>query len=108
MILVWEIAQGVLTLVCGIAVFVFRTSGAAVKQLEVAVGNLPKEYVMKGDYQRDIQELKDICHRMEVMIQGLQNQLNLKQDRLSRTGEQQAVTIDLLAKMLSQLKEKEE
>jgi len=42
-----------------------------VKDIEHAMNNCPKEYVLKSDYQRDITEIKDILGKIFERIDNI-------------------------------------
>ena len=61
-------SQAVFNIVVGIAAFfggwVLNNITKAIERLDADVREMPKTYVSKEDYHRDIDELKDICKQI--------------------------------------------
>lgn len=61
-------SQAIFNIVVGIAAFfggwVLNNITKAIERLDADVREMPKTYVSKEDYHRDIDELKDICKQI--------------------------------------------
>lgn len=61
-------SQAIFNIVVGIAAFfggwVLNNITKAIERLDADVREMPKHYVSKEDYHRDIDELKDICKQI--------------------------------------------
>lgn len=61
-------SQAIFNIVVGIAAFfggwVLNNITKAIERLDADVRGMPKAYVSKEDYHRDIDEIKDICKQI--------------------------------------------
>ncbi len=61
-------SQAIFNIVVGIAAFfggwVLNNITKAIERLDADVREMPKTYVSKEDYHRDIDEIKDICKQI--------------------------------------------
>ena len=61
-------SQAIFNIVVGIAAFfggwVLNNITKAIERLDADVREMPKNYVSKEDYHRDIDEIKDICKQI--------------------------------------------
>ena len=61
-------AQTFFNAVMGVAAFlggwVLNSISRAIERLDMDVREMPKQYVAKEDYHRDIDEIKDICKQI--------------------------------------------
>jgi hypothetical protein len=67
-------SQAIFNIVVGIAAFfggwVLNNITKAIERLDADVREMPKTYVSKEDYHRDIDELKDICKQIFNKLDG--------------------------------------
>lgn len=67
-------SQAVFNIVVGIAAFfggwVLNNITKAIERLDADVREMPKTYVSKEDYHRDIDEIKDICKQIFNKLDG--------------------------------------
>jgi hypothetical protein len=54
----------VVTIAGFLAGWVFNNITKAIERLDADVRDMPKDYVTKEDYHRDIDEIKDICKQI--------------------------------------------
>ncbi len=58
---IFNAVLGVAAFLCG---WVLNNITKAIERLDVDVRAMPVNYVSKGDYNRDIREIKDICKQI--------------------------------------------
>lgn len=67
-------SQAIFNIVVGIAAFfggwVLNNITKAIERLDADVREMPKTYVSKEDYHRDIDEIKDICKQIFNKLDG--------------------------------------